>query len=114
MLDWCVSSLDADAAFIVDERGLVIAAAGLLDASSVEETGARLIVTFEQGDQMLRSHGQALSVTVELESGCLVGMRVPVRDDEGALIVGIVGPLPLTHEARRKIAAAFTKKALGL
>ena len=106
--------LDADGAFIVDSRGLVVAASGLLGADVVEETGARLIIAFEQGDLALRSHGKALSVTVELESGWLVGMRVPVRDDDAGFIVGIAGPLPLTHEARRKIAAEFTKKALGV
>ena len=114
MLDWVVSALDADGAFIVDSRGLVVAASGLLGADVVEETGARLIIAFEQGDLALRSHGKALSVTVELESGWLVGMRVPVRDDDAGFIVGIAGPLPLTHEARRKIAAEFTKKALGV
>ncbi len=113
MLDWCVASLDADGAFVVDSRGLVIGGRGAMAADEMEEVGARLIIVFEQTDMMSRAHGTTLSVTVELDSGWLVGIRVPVRDGP-SLIVGVLSPLPLTLEARRKIANAFTKKALGL
>lgn len=111
MLDWCVDALDADAAFIVDARGLVIGGAGLLGSGEVEETGARLIVAFGQADRMLSSHGASLSLSVELESGWLVGIRIPSRDDE-EFILGIVSNEALSQDIRRELAKAFSKKAL--
>lgn len=111
MLDWCVHALDAEAAFIVDSRGLTIASSGGLPAADIDETGARLTVAFEQADELAGTLGIALSVSVELDTGWLVGILIPVAEDE-KLTVGVVLPRALSNDARQKIAAAFTKKAL--
>ena len=112
LLEWMRGELSSDAAFIVDRRGLVIASAGELSTMGLEETGARLVIAFEQGEQMLVSMGVPLSVTIELQEGWIVGIRIPAGDDE-FLVAGIVGPQPLSRRARAGLLEAFTKKALG-
>ncbi|RLB54569.1 MAG: hypothetical protein DRJ42_08690 [Deltaproteobacteria bacterium] len=113
MLDWCVEALEAEAAFVVDGRGLTIAASGSLPQADIDETGARLTVAFEQADELAGTLGIALSVSVELDTGWLVGILVPGADDD-KFTVGVVLPRALSNDARQKIAAAFTKKALEL
>jgi len=117
LVDWCLDATDADAVFVVDARGLVVAGSGALPAEEVEAAGARLLALFEHADQLLESQGEARSINVELELGWLTGLRVAVRRDDpedGTLIVGIVTTRPLSEGARRSITEAFAKKALGI
>ncbi len=117
LVDWCVDAIDADAVFVVDARGLVVAGSGALPAEEVEAAGARLLALFEHADRLLESQGETRSVNVELELGWLTGLRVAVRRDDpedGTLVVGIVTTRPLSEAARRNITEAFAKKALGI
>ncbi len=117
LVDWCLEATDADAVFVVDARGLVVAGSGALPAEEVEAAGARLLALFEHADQLLESQGEARSINVELELGWLTGLRAAVRRDDpedGTLIVGIVTTRPLSDAARRNITEAFAKKALGI
>ncbi|MCA9605127.1 MAG: hypothetical protein KC619_06010 [Myxococcales bacterium] len=113
LLEWCVSAVDGDGAFIVDAGGLVVAIGGNLPTDVMEETGARLSFAFEQGDRMLGGPATVRSIGIELERGWLVGVQV--RTVEGmALIVGVVSPSPLSAAARDTLVRVFSKKALGV
>lgn len=113
LLEWYVTSLNAHGALIVDSSGLVIASTGSLATEIVEETGARVSVAFEQGDQMLRTLGSLRTLTLELDRGWLVGIRI--HTIEGlSLIIGVVSPRRISASAQQSIADAFSKKARGV
>ncbi len=114
---WAVEAVDADAVFVVDESGLIVAAEGILPAEDLEAAGARLLAIFEQTERMLVARGPARTVSVELRRGWLVGLRIAARTqggDEAALTVGVLVPRPLPSGARGQLLAAFEKKALGI
>ena len=113
MLDWCVSAHEAEGAFVVDGRGLMIGSCGMLGSAELEEIGARLLLVLEQADLMSAALGDAQSASIEMDSGWLTGLRVPIGEAD-RLVVGMVTAQPLPSGARRAISAAFTKKALGV
>jgi hypothetical protein len=113
MLDWCLKALEAEGAFIVDDRGLMIGSRGAMNVQTMEEVGARLLIAFEQADLMCGDKGMSQSMSIEMTEGWLVGMRIPLSGSE-KLTFGVVTWRPLSRAARRKIEAAFAKKAMGL
>jgi hypothetical protein len=111
LLDWCVDNLPASTAFVVDARGLIVGSSGSPAQDEVEEIGARLLIAFEQADQM--SPGGSQSITIQRSDGWLVGLRVPLTEYE-KLTVGLMTKLPLSSSARLKVEEAFARKALEL
>jgi hypothetical protein len=80
----------------------VIAARGLVPAEQVQNFGARLLVVFEQADQMDATIPRCEAVTVELGSRHLTGLRGP-GTAATRFTVGMLGPEPLSREARAAI-----------
>jgi len=113
MLQWCGEALDADGAFVVDGRGLLVGHHGVLVADTMQEMGARLLMAFEQADQMAPDGALSRSISIQLSRTWLAGMRVAVSDDE-MLTIGVVTSRPLSAEARTQIVEAFAKKARGV
>lgn len=107
LLAWCVEGLGAEGAFIVDDRGLVVASHGVLARTVMEERGARLVFAFEQAARVARG---VRSLNLELEHGWLVGMRVALSETE-SLTIGVQAARPLSEAARRRIEEAFARKA---
>jgi hypothetical protein len=102
---WCREALSADAAFLIDERGLLVASVGSVPAPEAEGMGARLVFTFDQADAMRRGSDRARAITVEFGSSWLTGWRFPL---EGiVLTLGIVSPRPLAPGAAALVARAF-------
>ncbi|MCA9620994.1 MAG: hypothetical protein KC731_18355 [Myxococcales bacterium] len=112
ILEWCVDAVAADCAFVVDDRGLVIASRGNLPNDVVDETGARHLMAFEHTDRMQPDH-PSQSITVELGQGWLSGVRVGAEDGE-RLTIAVQAALPLSTVARRRLESAFQKKMRGI
>jgi hypothetical protein len=111
LLDWCLDAFGAEAAFIMDSYGLVVATRGRMTADTVQGVGARLMVTLQHAEQMAveAPDGTSRAVAVELAAGWLNGMRVTLgRGDEAlVLTVGVASRAPFRRDERLAVEAAF-------
>lgn len=104
LLDACLQTAVAEAAFLMDPHGLMVAARGPRVSNDLEAVGARLMVAFEQADRIGgESEQKALSISVELPRGTLHGLRLMQPD--GALVLGLVIPGGLTAERQNRLQA---------
>jgi hypothetical protein len=109
LLDGCATAVAADAAFLMDPHGLVVAARGPRATEEVEAVGARLMVAFDQADRIEGAQG-ALTLTVESPRGSLHGLRL--RQPDGSfLTLGLVVPGGLTAERQARVLAVVTASA---
>jgi hypothetical protein len=101
---WCRDALSADAVFLLDERGLLVASAGTVQSGEAEGIGARLVFTFEQTDAMKRGTDRTRSITIEFGNSFLTGWRFPL---EGVVLTLCV----VTSKALPPGAAAIVARA---
>ena len=106
LLEWCVVDLDTDAAFLTDDRGLVIASVGALGSDDAQAIGARMVIAFNQADRIDRSESR--SISIELEAEWLTAIRVPLGDEH--LTLGVLGREPLSRARRRAVYRAVADK----
>ncbi len=111
LLSWCLTGAGAMAAFVLDERSLLVASRGLLPFEDVEGMGGRLMVALEQGSRLQEegAPGHA-AVSVDLDGRWLTGFAVRMPGGV-ALTFGLLGAEPARGEVRAAIsdwiAAAF-------
>lgn len=102
MLRYCVESTRAELAFVVDDQGLIIASHGDAEPSLIEGIGARLLIAFEQTDQMGALGEPSESMTIQMGQRWLMGLRM--RLDENRLVVlGVLGPEVISEETREAL-----------
>lgn len=102
MLDRVNRESGSEVAFVMDAQGLVVASRGAMDASLIEGVGARLLIAFEQADQMSELGGGSQSIAIEIGKRWLTGFRV--RRGEGqVLTVGVLGPRVVSRDTREAL-----------
>lgn len=101
---WCRDALQAEAVFLLDERGLLVASSGAVQSGEAEGIGARLVFTFEQTDAMKRGTDRTRSISIEFGNGFLTGWRFPL---EGVILTLCV----VTSKALPPGAAAIVARA---
>jgi hypothetical protein len=101
LLDGCAAAVAAEAAFLMDPHGLVVAARGPRPAGEVEAVGARLMVALDQADR-IEDAQSALAITVESPRGSLHGLRL-TQPDGSFLTLGLVVPGGLTAERQARL-----------
>lgn len=101
---WCRDALSAEAVFLLDERGLLVASAGAVQSGEAEGMGARLVFTFEQTDAMKRGTDRTRSISIEFGNSFLTGWRFPL---EGVILTLCV----VTSKALPPGAAAIVARA---
>jgi hypothetical protein len=102
MLDRAAADSAAEVAFVVDAQGLVVACRGSMDPALVEGIGARLLVAFEQAEQMAEPGARTGSIAIELGHRWLTGFQV--RRGEASFTVGVLGPAVVPRAARGELA----------
>ncbi|MEZ4226220.1 MAG: roadblock/LC7 domain-containing protein [Polyangiaceae bacterium] len=98
LLDGCLSAANAEAAFVMDGQGLVVATRGTMQADDAEAIGARLMVALDQAEEIGGATG-SYSVAIEFGGAWLTGLRLQLKD-ERSLTVGLVARAPLARESR--------------
>jgi len=88
---WCMRLMRAEAVFVVDSQGFVIASRGRIPAHGFECTGAELVCSVDQLERIDPEAGKILWVDLDYEKQHLIGFMTPVNDAE-YFIVGIVSP----------------------
>ncbi len=101
LLDGCLSAADAEAAFVMDGQGLVVATRGNISADDAEAIGARLMVALDQAAE-IGNRGGSYSVAIEFDGSWLTGLRLHLHDAK-SLTVGLVAHGPLSRDTREVI-----------
>ena len=104
LLDACLAAVAAEAAFLMDPNGLVVASRGPRVSDELEAVGARLMVAFDQADRIDGGGEGTLSMTVESAKGSLHGLRLR-QPDGGILTLGLVVPGGLTADRQARVVA---------
>jgi hypothetical protein len=99
---WCMSSTKAEAAFVVDSQGFVIACRGIIPSQGFEGAGAELICSIEQLERIAPDAGKILCIDVDFDKRRIVGF-VAASQDAPPYVVGLVAPEPLRIESKHKI-----------
>lgn len=102
MLALCVERTGAELAFVVDGQGLVIASRGDQEPSLIEGIGARLLIAFEQTDQMSAIGEPSESIAIQMGRRWLTGLRIR-RDESRSVIIGVLGPEVVSQETREAL-----------
>lgn len=106
LLEWCVIDVGVDAAILTDDRGLVIASAGVVDLELAQGIAARLVIAFHQADRM--STGPSRTMVIELDGIWLTGLRIDHSDEP--LTLSVLAATPLATETRAALASAIAHK----
>jgi hypothetical protein len=108
MLDRALRETHAELAFVTDEQGLVVASRGAMDPALIEGIGARLLIAFEQADQMSQPCVPTGSISIEMGHRWLTGFRVH-RDHDHRFTVGVLGPAVVPRELRGALEAMLVR-----
>jgi hypothetical protein len=100
---WCMSSTRAEAAFVVDSQGFVIASRGRVPSQGFEGAGAELICSIEQLERVDPDAGKILCIDVDFYKRRIVGF-VAACEGTPPYVVGLVAPEPLRMEVKHKMA----------
>jgi hypothetical protein len=88
---WCMQAMCAEAAFVVDSQGFVIATRGRIPAHGFECTGAELVYAMDQLERIDPEAGNLLWIDLDYNKRRLVGFITPARESE-YFVVGMVSP----------------------
>lgn len=111
-LSWARLLTQAEAAFVLDEHGLVIAVHGTLPMEELERIGARLLAALEQARKMYVAEPSTPSVNIALGGRWLNGLSVTGADGSPA-VLGLVGPIVSSAEIRSALAGALCARLLA-
>jgi hypothetical protein len=99
---WCMSSTRAEAAFVVDSQGFVIASRGRVPSQGFEGAGAELICSIEQLERVAPDAGRILCIDVDFDKRRIIGF-VATCEGTPPYVVGLVAPEPLRMEVKHKM-----------
>ena len=88
---WCIGITRAEAAFVVDSQGFIIATRGRIPGHGFECTGAEMIYAMDQLERIDPEAGKLLWIDLDFNKRRLVGFVTPM-EDAAYFIVGLVSP----------------------
>lgn len=99
---WCMSLTRADAAFVVDSQGFIIASRGRVPGHGFEGTGAELICSVEQLERVDPDAGKLQWVDLDFDKRRVIGFITPPRDSE-YYVIGLMAPDPAYYSLKQII-----------
>lgn len=100
---WSMSVTRAEAAFVVDPQGFVIASRGRIPSQGFEGTGAELVCSIEQVERIAPDAGKIFCLDVDFDKRKIIGFVTP-SENSAPYVVGLVAPEPLRSELKLMIA----------
>jgi hypothetical protein len=99
---WCMSLSKAEAAFVVDSQGFVIASRGRIPGQGFEGTGAEMVCLLEQLERVAPDAGKLAYIDMEFDKRRIFGA---VAADEGTefYVVGLVAPEPMNNASKQRL-----------
>jgi hypothetical protein len=101
-ITWCMTLTRAEAAFVVDSQGFIIACRGRIPSQGYEGAGAELICSIEQLERIAPDAGRLSCIDLEFDKKRLVGF-VAASDETALYIVGLMEPEVLSSTAKHKV-----------
>jgi hypothetical protein len=102
IIAWCMSLTRAEAAFVVDSQGFIIASRGRVPGHGFEGTGAELICSVEQLERVDPDAGKLQWVDLDFDKRRVVGFITPPRDSE-YYVIGLMSPDTAYHSLKQVI-----------
>jgi hypothetical protein len=90
---WCMSVTKAEAAFVADSQGFIIASRGRVPAHGFEGTGAELICSVDQLERVDPDAGKLAWVDLDFDKRRIVGF-IPPSVNSGYYVLGLIAPDP--------------------
>jgi hypothetical protein len=88
---WCMSTIRAEAAFVVDSQGFIIASRGRVPGQGFEGTGAELVCSVEQLERVAPDAGKILWVDLDFDKRRVVAFITPSESSE-YYVIGFIAP----------------------
>lgn len=110
---WCMTMSRAEAVFVVDSQGFVIACRGRIPSQGFEGAGAELICSIEQLERIAPDSGRLSCVDLEFDKKRLIGF-VATTDETEPYIVGLVSPETLTSQTKQRILQQITSNLTNM
>ena len=99
---WCMSMSKAEAAFVVDSQGFVIASRGRIPGQGFEGTGAEMVCLLEQLERVAPDAGRISCIDMEFDKKRIFG-AIAATDEQDFYVVGLVSPEPMNHMSKQRI-----------
>jgi hypothetical protein len=99
---WCMSTIRAEAAFVVDSQGFIIASRGRVPSQGFEGTGAELVCSVEQLERVAPDAGKLLWVDLDFDKRRVVAFITP-SDSSEYYVVGFVAPDSSFHSLKQHV-----------
>jgi hypothetical protein len=102
IIAWCMALSRAEAGFVVDSQGFVIASRGRMPNQGVEGPGAELVCSIEQLERIDPEAGSLLSVEMEFDKKRLLGF-VAGTGASSCYVVGLISPEAVSSSGKQAI-----------
>lgn len=102
-LTWCLQAVRAEAAFVVDSQGFIIASRGRVPGQGFEGAGAELVCSVEQLERIEPEAGRLQWVDLDFDKRRIVGFITPSESAE-YYAIGLIGPDPGYHAVKQVFA----------
>jgi hypothetical protein len=99
---WCMSTIRAEAAFVVDSQGFIIASRGRVPSQGFEGTGAELVCSVEQLERVAPDAGKLLWVDLDFDKRRVVAFITP-SDSSEYYVVGFIAPDSAFYSLKQSI-----------
>jgi len=99
---WCMSTIRAEAAFVVDSQGFIIASRGRVPSQGFEGTGAELVCSVEQLERVAPDAGKLLWVDLDFDKRRVVAFITPSETSE-YYVIGFVAPDSSFHSLKQHV-----------
>jgi len=99
---WCMSTIRAEAAFVVDSQGFIIASRGRVPSQGFEGTGAELVCSVEQLERVAPDAGKLLWVDLDFDKRRVVAFITPSESPE-YYVVGFISPDSAFYSLKQSI-----------
>jgi len=112
LLAWARRLTGAEAVFVIDEHGLVIAVHGEMRMEELERIGVRLLAALDQARRIEVDQPSIPSVNVPFGDRWLSGLSAAGAGGSHA-ILGVLGPIVSSSEIRSALAGALNARLLA-
>jgi hypothetical protein len=101
-LGWCIGLTRAEAAFVVDSQGFIIASRGRVPGYGFEGTGAEMVCSVDQLERIAPDAGKLMWVDLDFDKRRIVGFVTPSQDSQ-YYVIGFIAPEPAYHSIKHYI-----------
>lgn len=102
-ISWCMSTMRAEAAFVVDSQGFIIASRGRVPGHGFEGTGAELVCSVEQLERVEPDAGKLLWVDLDYDKRRVAAFVTPSENSD-FFVIGFVSPDPAYYSLKQIVA----------